>query len=62
MGEDEPASTTSTPSSSRDVVEAYDRVVGGKRYVQSRTIDSGSLLQELDIHDLTSSDVVRSPV
>jgi DNA gyrase subunit A len=37
-----------------DVVESYDRVVGGNRYVQSRTIKSGSLLHELDVHDLTA--------
>ncbi|HKQ58120.1 MAG TPA: DNA gyrase subunit A [Candidatus Eisenbacteria bacterium] len=34
------------------VVAAYDAVVGGKRYVYSRTIASGSLLFELDIHNL----------
>ena len=43
-----------------DVVEAYDRLVGGKRYVQSRRIASGSLLNELDIHDLTA--LRRSPL
>ncbi|OJZ69036.1 DNA gyrase subunit A [Mycobacterium paraffinicum] len=35
------------------VVGAYDAVVGGRRYVSSRTIASGSLLHELDIHNLT---------
>lgn len=34
------------------VVAAYDAVVGGRRYVSSRTIASGSLLHELDIHNL----------
>jgi DNA gyrase subunit A len=34
------------------VVEAYDAVVGGPRYVYERTIKSGSLLFELDIHNL----------
>jgi DNA gyrase subunit A len=36
------------------VVEAYDRAVGGRRYVTSRAIASGSTLHELDIHDLTA--------
>lgn len=36
------------------VVAAYDAVVGGRRYVSSRTIASGSLLHELDIHNLES--------
>ncbi|OBH76985.1 DNA gyrase subunit A [Mycobacterium scrofulaceum] len=35
------------------VVGAYDAVVGGRRYVSSRTIASGSLLHELDIQNLT---------
>ena len=35
------------------VVAAYDAVVGGRRYVSSRTIASGSQLHELDIHNLT---------
>jgi len=34
------------------VVTAYDHHVGGRRYVQQRTIASGSLLHELDIHNL----------
>ncbi|KUI21810.1 DNA gyrase subunit A [Mycobacterium sp. IS-1496] len=34
------------------VVAAYDAVVGGPRYVASRRIASGSLLHELDIHNL----------
>jgi DNA gyrase subunit A len=35
------------------VVTAYDAVVGGRRYVSSRTIASGSKLHELDIHNLS---------
>ena len=34
------------------VVDAYDRVVGGARYVARRTIASGSELHELDVQDL----------
>ncbi len=34
------------------VVAAYDAVVGGPRYVSSRTIASGSTLLELDVHNL----------
>lgn len=34
------------------VVAAYDAVVGGKRYVSRRTIKSGALLHELDVHNL----------
>ncbi|MEE6169880.1 MULTISPECIES: intein-containing DNA gyrase subunit A [unclassified Mycolicibacterium] len=34
------------------VVAAYDAVVGGPRYVSSRTIASGSTLHELDVHNL----------
>lgn len=34
------------------VVGAYDSVVGGQRYVSSRTIASGSLLHELDIQNV----------
>jgi DNA gyrase subunit A len=34
------------------VLGAYDAIVGGPRYVYSRTIRSGSTLQELDIHNL----------
>ncbi|MBP2339965.1 DNA gyrase subunit A [Saccharothrix coeruleofusca] len=37
----------------RQVLAAYDALVGGPRYVSSRVIKSGSLLHELDIHDLT---------
>ena len=33
---------------------AYDAVVGGPRYVSSRTIASGSVLHELDVQDLTA--------
>ncbi|MCY7372664.1 MAG: hypothetical protein LH461_03030, partial [Spirochaetaceae bacterium] len=36
------------------VRDAYDRVVGGRRYVSSRIIRSGSLLHEMDIHDLSA--------
>ncbi len=35
------------------VVAAYDAHVGGARYAYSRTIKSGSLLQELDIQEMT---------
>jgi DNA gyrase subunit A len=35
-----------------DVLAAYDAVVGGPRYVYSRTIASGSTLHELDVQDL----------
>lgn len=35
------------------VVAAYDAVVGGRRYISSRTIASGSMLHELDIQNLT---------
>ncbi|HEU4599835.1 MAG TPA: DNA gyrase subunit A, partial [Solirubrobacterales bacterium] len=35
-----------------DVLEAYDALVGGPRYVYSRRIASGSLLHELDIQNL----------
>ena len=35
------------------VVAAYDAVVGGRRYVSSRTIASGSTLHELDVQNLT---------
>jgi DNA gyrase subunit A len=37
-----------------DVLAAYDAVVGGPRYVYSRTIASGSTLHELDVQDLDS--------
>ena len=36
------------------VVRAYDSVVGGSRYVNSRTIASGSTLHEIDIQNLTA--------
>ena len=42
------------PSFFGRVITAYDAVVGGKRYVSSRTIASGSVLHELDIQDLTA--------
>ena len=43
-----------------DVVEAYDAVVGGRRYVTQRTIASGSTLYELDVHDLRA--LANSPL
>ncbi|MFQ2875276.1 intein-containing DNA gyrase subunit A [Mycobacterium sp. MS3] len=36
------------------VVAAYDAVVGGKRYLSQRTIASGSMLNELDIHNVSA--------
>ena len=36
------------------VVAAYDAVIGGPRYLSSRTIASGSLLHELDIHNVSA--------
>ncbi|HWC28014.1 MAG TPA: DNA gyrase subunit A [Solirubrobacteraceae bacterium] len=42
------------------VLAAYDRQVGGPRYVYERTIRSGSRLRELDVQDLTS--FVASPL
>ena len=36
------------------VVTAYDRHVGGRRYVSSRVIASGNVLHELDIQDLSA--------
>ncbi|MCW2778123.1 MAG: gyrase subunit, partial [Frankiales bacterium] len=42
------------------VLEAFDLVVGGPRYVGARTIRSGSLLHELDVQDLTA--LRRSPL
>jgi DNA gyrase subunit A len=35
-----------------EVLSAYDAVVGGRRYVSSREIASGSLLHELDVQNL----------
>jgi DNA gyrase subunit A len=35
------------------VVNAYDSVVGGRRYVSSRKIASGSMLHELDVQNLS---------
>lgn len=35
-----------------DVLAAFDNVIGGPRYVYSRTIRSGNLLHELDVQDL----------
>src|SRR4051794_2120935 len=37
-----------------EVLNAYDLVVGGPRCVNSRTIASGSLLHELDVHDVAA--------
>ena len=34
------------------VADAYDKVVGGRRYVSRRTIASGSICWELDVHNL----------
>ena len=39
------------------VLSAYDSIVGGARYVSTRTIASGSELHELDVHNL---EAVRS--
>ncbi len=36
------------------VTDAYDEIVGGTRYVSSRTIRSGSLCHELDIQNLAA--------
>jgi DNA gyrase subunit A len=36
------------------VLSAYDAVVGGTRYVYSRTIASGSVLHEIDVQDLSA--------
>ncbi len=38
----------------REVVAAYDELVGGRRYVTSRVIRSGSLCHELDVQNLTA--------
>jgi DNA gyrase subunit A len=43
-----------------DVLAAYDAVVGGPRYVYPRRIKSGSLLYELDVHNLES--LAESPL
>jgi DNA gyrase subunit A len=37
----------------REVVEAYDRVVGGARYVYDRAIASGMRIFELDVQNMT---------
>ena len=37
-----------------DVLAAYDAIVGGQRYVSSRTIASGSTLWELDVQNLAA--------
>jgi DNA gyrase subunit A len=36
------------------VLDAYDTVVGGRRYVSERTIASGSRLHEIDVQNLTA--------
>jgi DNA gyrase subunit A len=36
------------------VLDSYDKVVGGSRYVSRRTIRSGSTLHEIDIQDLAA--------
>ncbi len=43
-----------------EVLGAYDRVVGGQRYVYSRRIASGSEIWELDVHNLDA--LHRSPL
>ncbi len=42
------------------VLEAYDAVVGGPRYVSSRVIRSGSVCHEIDVHDLRA--LLASPL
>jgi DNA gyrase subunit A len=42
------------------VTDAYDAVVGGRRYVSRRTIASGSICWELDVHNLDA--LVSSPL
>jgi DNA gyrase subunit A len=42
------------------VVDAYDQVVGGPRYVSSRTIASGSLCHELDVQNVGA--LLESPL
>ncbi|MFW6204366.1 MAG: DNA gyrase subunit A, partial [Actinomycetota bacterium] len=42
------------PEYFRTVLAAYDSVVGGRRYVSTRTIASGSLLHELDVQDVSA--------
>ena len=37
-----------------NVVAAYDAVIGGTRYISERTMASGSVLLELDIHNLSA--------
>ncbi|SFA81376.1 DNA gyrase subunit A [Amycolatopsis marina] len=36
------------------VLDCYDHVVGGRRYVSQRRIASGSMLHEFDVHDLSA--------
>ncbi len=43
-----------------EVLESYDAIVGGPRYVSERVIASGSLLRELDVHNLEN--LCRSPL
>ncbi|MEO6205767.1 MAG: DNA gyrase subunit A, partial [Mycobacteriales bacterium] len=54
VGSDRAGFNNVDPAYFGDVREAYDRVVGGRRYRSARTIRSGSLLHELDIQDLTA--------
>ncbi len=42
------------------VADAYDAVVGGRRYVSRRRIASGSVCWELDVHDLSA--LLASPL
>ncbi|MFL6099321.1 MAG: intein-containing DNA gyrase subunit A [Actinomycetales bacterium] len=52
--------TNVDPAWFASVLDVYDRLVGGRRYLASRTIASGSLLHELDIQDLSS--LLNSPL
>ncbi|MDJ0961025.1 MAG: DNA gyrase subunit A [Acidimicrobiia bacterium] len=42
------------------VVDAYDRIVGGQRYIGERRLPSGKTLWELDVHNMDS--FVESPL
>jgi DNA gyrase subunit A len=44
----------------REVVTAYDRLVGGARYVYERSIKSGNRLHELDVQDMSA--FIASPL
>jgi len=48
------------PNFFQTTLEAYDRVVGGPRYVSERTIASGSRLHELDVQNLDA--LLASPL